>query len=174
METIEIPLHKGKITLLVIGSLLFIGLGYFCMTEDSGSGRYSKEAINVAGALCIAFFTLTLAISIFKLFDKKKGLIINEKGIIDNSTITSGFLIKWEDITDIGIYQIKSTRILLIHVSDNEKYLAQMKGLKKMLGIQNIKLSGTPLSINPNSLGIKFDELQKIVSERLEYYNQRA
>ncbi|WP_116788900.1 STM3941 family protein [Flavobacterium psychrotrophum] len=172
MEKIEIPLHKGKITLMVLGSLLFIGLGYFLLTEDLGSYRYSKEVINLVGTLCILLFTLAFAMSLYKLFDKNRGLTIDDKGIIDNSTFTSGFLITWEDIMDVSLYQVKSTKLLLIHVSDNERYLEQMKGLKKMLGKQNIKLTGTPLSINPNSLDIKFDELNKLVSERLEYYNK--
>jgi hypothetical protein len=55
---------------------------------------------------------------LIKLFDNKPRLIINQRGILDNSSAVSGQLIKWENVLGIEDIDIQGTRLLLIHIDN--------------------------------------------------------
>jgi len=62
-----------------------------------------------------------------KLFDNRPGLVIDAVGITDNSNATSMGLIEWVDITKVEKKQIMSTKFLILHTSNPEKYLQRVK-----------------------------------------------
>jgi hypothetical protein len=169
MNKIEIPLSKSKNSLLLIGVLVFVFVGWLFIMNP---GKYvsiickDPEKIRIAGISSVLFFSAAGVYGFIKLFDKSIGLIIDEKGITDNSNASSVGLIEWSDIIEIRIEHVMSTRFLLIFVTNPDKYLSRMNFFKRILMKGNMISYGTPLSITSNSLRFKFDDLERIIKVR--------
>jgi len=69
-----------------------------------------------------------------KVFSRKAGLTINDKGIIDNSNKISIGLIEWDDITGVETIQVNipvygyffsvsSPKMLVLKTNEPEKYI---------------------------------------------------
>src|SRR5690554_5511875 len=107
-EQIEIPLSKQKMILTLLGSIVFVGLGIWFLINPPKIRNPifgNPTVIFIVGLVAILFFGL-VAITVFrKLWDKKAGLIINQQGIIDNSSGVSAGLVLWTDIEEIKVSQ---------------------------------------------------------------------
>ncbi|QIY90532.1 STM3941 family protein [Chryseobacterium gallinarum] len=172
MNTIEIKGSKTKLTLMLLAALIFVSLGLFFVTNpDKFISAIFKNAffIRIVGIASILFFGLCLIFLTKSFFTKKINLIINEKGIIDNSSYVSVGMIFWDDITSIERIDVMSTKFLVIYVKDPEKYINIQSNIKKKLLQRNLKTYGSPISISSNTLTCSFNELEKIV---LKYYNE--
>ncbi|WP_445383001.1 STM3941 family protein [Robiginitalea sp. IMCC43444] len=171
-EKIEIQLSKTKILLLLSGAIAFVVLGTLLAMnpEPFRSPLFrNPETIRIAGIVAVGFFGLCLIFIAKKLFDQKAGLIIDQKGITDNSNSTSVGLIEWDDISDIGTIQVASTKILMLETDKPDKYINRAKnGISKRALKANHKMYGSPLSIVSNSLKIKYDDLEKLIREEFE------
>lgn len=162
--TLQIPLSKNKIVLSSIGSLVFVIMGiWFIIDFAAMQTRFPPFLIRLAGFVTVLFFGGTFAFSIKKFFDKKPGLIIDEKGIIDNTSGVSIGLIEWKSITGFRSKQIMSTRILLIDTNDPEKFVAKASGLKARIMRTNYNMYGTPLAIGSTTLKYNFDDLETLL-----------
>ena len=177
-EKIEIPLSQNKLFLGIGGSLLFVILGVWLFLnvesfqENSTLFLRNPIAIRTFGVIAILFFGATGVFALKKLFDKKAGLIIDENGITDNSSGGSVGLIKWSDINEIVTQQVMSTKFLLIHVEDPEKYIGKAKnGMKAKLMKANMKMYGTPLSIASTTLKCDFGKLETLLKNEFEKNN---
>lgn len=125
--------------------------------------------IRVAGIVAVLFSGFCLIALIKSFFTKKFNLIINEKGIIDNSSYVSVGMILWNDIISIKSIDVMSTKFLIIHVKDPSKFINSQSSIKKKLLQRSLKTYGTPISISSNTLSHNFDELEKII---LKFYNK--
>lgn len=151
--------------------MLFVAAGFFfILILANEQTKFSPLFIRIVGAAAILFFGATGITGIKKMFDNKVGLIIDENGIIDNSSGVSIGLIKWSDITAITREEISSTQFLLLYISNPDFYLSQAKGLKRKMMEANNRMYGTPLSMSSNGLKCKFSELEKLLNENLNKY----
>lgn len=171
-ERIEIQLSKTKILLLLIGATVFVVLGiHFIINPEQFKSTIFRniEIIRIVGIASVAFFGLCLVFITKKLFDKKVGLTIDQNGITDNSNRANLGIIEWTDITGIGTIQVASTKILMLETDKPEKYIERAKnGIAKSAMKANYKMYGSPLSIISNSLKIKHDDLQKLITKEFE------
>ncbi|NDW09755.1 STM3941 family protein [Dysgonomonas sp. 520] len=168
MNTIQIPLSKRRIILLITLSVLFVIVSLWLFLTADQQTYYNSIFVKIAGIVGTIFFGFTTVIYITKLFDKQAGLIIDDMGIIDNSSVSTVGLIEWKDIETIRQVNIMSTKILLIDVSLPAKYLNRVSGLKRKTMESNMALCGTPLSITPRNLNCKSNELEKLLISELE------
>jgi len=171
-QKIEIPLSKKKMTLTLLGSIIFVGLGtWFLINPPKINNPIfgNPTVIFIAGLASILFFGL-VAVTVFrKLSDKTAGLIINRQGIIDNSSGVSAGLILWTDIEEIKIYQVASQKFMMFIVKNPQEYLDKTTGLLKRKGMEmNYRSYGSPISISANSLQTNFDELYNLLTEKLK------
>ena len=170
MNRVEIPLSKGKLLLILLGGLLFVvfGIIFIVNPEKFISARMSSpELLRLLGIASFLFFGVLSAYALRKLFGDPIGLIIDEEGITDHTSASAVGLIKWDDITEVRVVQVKSTRFLLLYVANPGEYLDKAKGLKKMFMKGNHSMYGTPLSIASNTLQYKFNDLERLIAERL-------
>ena len=171
MTKIEIPLSRTKLLLIGVGgSILFVALGFYLFTTAADQQRFNPTFVKVVGIVSILFFCITGIYSIKKMFDKNIGLIIDENGIIDNTNTTSIGLIKWSDITEIKTKQIMTTKFLLIFTNNPNEILEKASGMKRKLLAGNMKMYGTPLSITSTTLKYNFNDLEKLLKDRLNEY----
>lgn len=170
---IEIPFSKIKPSFLVIVgvALIFGGIGMI-------SHPYSNYILyRGLDPLIFYFFGVAsillglggIASAIKILFSKKIGLILDSRGITDNSSNMSVGLIEWADIVEIKMGQVDYLKFLYIYVKDPEKYIQKKKFSRFMMRL-NMNMTGTPLYISSISLKCSFKELERIVYSEFEKY----
>lgn len=157
---VRIELSKMKILLLVAGSLLFAAIGAFLVRGDT--------VAQAVGIISILFFGSTGLFGIYKLFDSRPGLIINDKGIQDYSSAVGSRFIAWDQIRDIDVDKVQSTRFLFIFVNDPEAIMKKEGPVKRAMMRLNNRFYGTPVSISSSSLKCDFDDLITAVAKRLK------
>ena len=168
---IEIPLSKRKVIIALIGSGLFVIVG--CLGAMKPEVFVSPifrnpEVIRIIGIVGIIFFGLCLVFITRKLFDKKPGLIIDEYGITDNTNATSIGLIEWNDIIRVEKKQVMSTKFLILHTNNPEKYIQRAKNFISKRAVEmNSKTYGSPISITSNSLKINFEDLETLITREI-------
>ncbi|OCK50459.1 hypothetical protein BA768_04700 [Chryseobacterium sp. CBo1] len=178
-QQIEIPLSKVKIGLLCLGALLFVALGLLLIIYEPQSINYSNRHSWImrpffrflAGLLFVIFFGFALVILFIRLFNKNPGLIINEKGIIDNTSIFGLGFIPWKDIRDIKIVKINNGNFILVLLKNPSYYInSTIHWLKRKSLKTSFKYHNTPLCMSANSLAINFDELyQLLINSKKEF-----
>jgi hypothetical protein len=174
MNKIEIPLSKTKLLLGIGGSILFVILGLYLFTTIADQQiRFNPLQVKGAGIAGILFFGATGIYGIKKMFDNNVGLTIDDNGIIDNTNASSIGLIKWADITEIKTEQVMSTKFLLIYTKDPNGILEKVNGLKRKLMEGNMKMYRTPLSITSSTLKYNFNDLEKLLKDRLNEQRER-
>jgi hypothetical protein len=174
-KKIEIPLSKKKLFLILLGAIGFvlIGLWFLINPPISSHQIFGLSSIYpIVGFISVLFFGLG-AIAIFsKISDKKAGLIINCQGIIDNSSGVSAGLVSWKDIQEIKVAQVMNQKFLMLIVENPQDYLAKVTNTIKRKGMElNYKTYGSPISISASSLKINFDELHKLLIDKMKEYN---
>jgi len=106
-DHIEVPNSKLKISILLLVGMGFVALGlWFTISPstfvDTGYRNRPKLEIEAVGYASIIFFGACAIVGLFKLFDGRPGLIINNEGIILNPISSTSL--------DIDIFK-KSRRI---------------------------------------------------------------
>lgn len=173
-EQIEIPLSKSKMIMTFFGSLIFVGLGLWFLINPPKSNHWlfgNPTFIFIVGIASLMFFGLAAVIIFRKFSDKKPGLIINKQGITDNSSGVSAGLIPWTDIQEIRISQVMNQKFLMLIVRNPEFYIEKVTNpLKRNAMKLNYKSYGSPISISANALQTNFDDLQKLLNDKMNEY----
>ncbi len=172
MKEIIISIDKSKLILLLLAGMGFTYISFWFIFKPSQYVNFiSRSEINVfiVGILGILLFGICSIYLIIKLFDNKPGLIINEKGIIDNTNSNSLGLILWSDIVMISPIKVASTRLLLVKLKKPEKYIERVNQINKLILRKNIKTYGTPITLTSVILKCSFEELERLI---LESFNQ--
>ena len=171
-ETLEIPLSKKKMILMLIGSILFCCIGFWLLMKQPQSSNpiISNPAIVIViGCICVLFFGVIALGILNKLKKSTIGLTINSDGIIDNTSGISSGLILWEDIIEIQKIIVVNQEFLKIVTKNPQSYIDSQKSIfKKKAMLLNYKSYGSPIFISANTLQINFDTLYVTV---LEYYS---
>ena len=77
------------------------------------------------------FFVLGFFLLIYRAFIRKVALIVDDKGITDNSSFISPGLMKWEDIMDIFLVNMAGINHLGIKLKDEDKRIAKSNPISK-------------------------------------------
>lgn len=171
-QRIEIVLSKSKIVLMLLGALTFVAIGMWFVVsppiiENSYWGGATKIA--VVGYASIIFFGLCAFFFIRKLQDNKPGLIIDDTGLVDNSSGLSAGHILWSDIENVSVIEIYRQKLIMLQVKNPRQYIDRQASLLKRKSMElNNKMYGTPLSITSNGLKTTFDNLLTILTEKLQ------
>ena len=177
-QRIEIPLSKSKIISMLIGALIFVAIGlWFVVAPPKIDNSYwdNPTKIAIVGYASIIFFGLCAVVLTRKLPDTKPGLIIDDKGLTDNSSGLSAGHILWTDIKNISVLEIHKQKLLMLEVNNPQDYIDRQDSLFKRKGMQlNYKMYGTPLSITANGLKIPFKELLALVTQSLQETRAKA
>jgi len=161
-------------TLAFLGSLVFIGLGIWFLVHPPKINNPilgNPTTFFVVGLVSVLFFGL-VAITLFRKFsDTKAGLIINRQGVTDNSSGVSAGLIPWADIQEITISQVMHQKFLMLVVRNPQEYLDKISNpIKRNAMKMNYKTYGSPISISSNALQTNFDDLHKLLLEKMNEY----
>ena len=170
-QSIEIKFSRLKIFLVIIGSFLFVLIGCSFINDPQGWSR-NRGGLNVAeiavlyvaGIASVCFFGMVLLYGLYKITDSKIGLRLDSDGFYDNSNAASLGLIRWQDITGVETVQVQRTKMLVISISNDEKYINNGSNFfVKFLAKLNKKWYGSPVVIPATALKTDFDSLISLV-----------
>ena len=169
-QTIEIPLNKTRILMMLMGTLVFVIIGFWFVIappEIDNSFWGDPTKLTIIGYASILFFGLCAYFFIRKLPDNKPGLVIDDTGIFDNSGGLSAGNILWTDMEEISVIQIQKQKMIMIYLKNPQEYIDRQTSFLKKKGMQlNYKSYGTPISITSTGLKTSFDELYEIITNK--------
>jgi hypothetical protein len=171
---IVIPLSTVKIVLLLLGSIAFVAVGLWLWSHAEEIRYRHPLYIRAAAGAAVGFFGLCGIFGLFKLFDYAPGLIVDDEGIIDNSSGISAGRIPWSDIRGFEIRTVQNQRFLTIEVHNPEKYVQRAHVLKRPLVAFNASHFGGPIQISANALKMNFDELVRVLTEAHRKYRMKS
>jgi hypothetical protein len=164
-NTLSIPVSKTKLALSVLGAIVMAALCFWVWTFADRQERLPPpllKGVTIAGML---LFPLCAVFAFWKLTDARPGLVLDSRGITDNSSGVAAGFIPWDQITAVKIGTIKGQRFLTIEVADPQAFIARSGLLRRLVHTMNMRLCGSPINISSNSLKIGFDELYDHVRE---------
>ena len=181
MEEVVINFSKKKVGLLCFAAIIFVILGFYLFqiadTQTVFNSSFMKVFTKISSIIAIIFFGFASVYALIKLFDNKPALVINENGIIDNSSSTSAGLIKWENIVSISIteiFGIFGQKILSIEINNADEIITKQGILKKILMKLNNNFYKSPIQISSNALECNFQELYSILKEQLSSHRANS
>ena len=156
---------KGNI-LYSIGSFLFtiIGiLGLFIFFQDMELVmQIILKAILFIG---IIFFGYGSIYFLKRMKTKKEMLIVNSKGITDNTSAISLGFIPWEDIEDVYVDGVLGNNFNELKIKNEEKYLNNISFIKKLLINSNKKMGHQIVCITLNTTNYSINEVMEKIKE---------
>ena len=157
-----IPPSRIRLVGTLLGALAFVALGALMMVVEMRQGLFAK----FVGLVAIVFFG-AIAISVLKhLVTLGPAIIINEKGIVDNSSGVSVGFIAWEDIAEVREYTFENQTFLGIMPKDLDKLLAKQPKWKRTAIRANLKLGAAPVNIPQAMLGVNVSDLAREIETR--------
>jgi len=176
--SIEIATSKTKLAIMIPVCAAFIANGIWFIINPISlqkgifRGTFGVLFIETIGIATALLFGILLVFLIQRLRNNKPGLIINETGLIDNSSAIPGGFIPWNDISNIIEITVAKNRFLLIKVKNPGVYISRHTGFLKRKAVEyNYKTYGTPICISSKTLQFSFDELKILLHQKLSAYN---
>jgi hypothetical protein len=178
MERIEIYSSKKKSLILLIGSIVFVVLGFWLLLEaDNLTGWRARNPIFTRGIgiASILFFGLGIFIGIKRLIKSEIALIIDSKGLNVNPKKSLTEFIKWSDINGFEEIKIQSTRIVIIGVKNPEYWLdKETSEFRRKLMHFNISNYNSPFNLAASGLDIRSDKLIETLNKYYDRHKNEA
>ncbi|HWU26112.1 MAG TPA: STM3941 family protein [Rhizomicrobium sp.] len=162
---IEIPLSKVNVFMVLMGCFAFMILGYFMVAHPQSSLLFNQLRVKIAGGLVLIFCGAGAAFGIFKLFDKRPGLVLDRAGLIDNASAIAAGRIDWSEIQDIRTLSVREHDFLMIFVRDPDRYVHRANPVMQIYSAFQLDKYGTPIFISAAILETNFSALEKTVRE---------
>ncbi len=178
-DEMKIALSKKKLLLLIAISAVFVAVGIWLITIDSGTAKrldldWNMTVTHAGGWISVIFFGLCGIICLIRFFDKKPGLEFTKMGVIDNASGVSAGLIPWSDILGADVFDLMGQRTLVVKVINPDRYIEACGPLKGWAKKANTKLCGSPITIPSSTLDINFDELMDAFKAYMAKYGVNA
>ena len=161
MASEDVVYHsKVRLILVVLGSLMFVVLGYWFVSGGVGT-------VLVVGWLSIVFFGCCGIYGVWRLVRPTPAVIVSAQGIVDNATANSAGLVPWSTIREVKILAFMNQRYLGIFVHDPAAFIAQHSRLKRVAMQSNFRLAGTPVVIPRAGLATDLETLEGLIRARM-------
>lgn len=155
--------RKKELGLALFGLLMTYVSLFLAFSEYDVFGKYISFLISIIGVICSLFCALCTIYIIYRCLSKKPLLIVNEKGIVDNSSALGAGLIEWNEIKDIEIRRLMGQEFIGIIPYDLEKVLSRSSKLKRFFIKVNKKMGYAPISIGKSNIYMDLEELKGII-----------
>lgn len=163
---------------IIIFLLLFLALLLCCLVALQNPGRYttplipSKIIIIILSLLGLIVFPYISYFFIKWLFQKQKGVEINDNGIYNGLYFLKINFIPWEEIVDISNPKKNGEKRIKILVKRPFEFLEGSDFLTQTFMQIQIRISKTPIYINPYFLKTPDKEIYKELIGKWEEYKK--
>lgn len=178
-QPVSIASSRSKTLLLLVGACAFVAAGYWLFSLDAevieARRTFNSPAlVRGLGIASMVFGGLAIFGLVRKLLDPSPGLVLDERGLTDNSTASSVGFIPWSEISGFQVGTTQGQRILYVLVREPERYIASASPFKRALLKVGQKVGPSPFGITSNTLKIGFDELVELANEHLSAHRHEA
>lgn len=158
-----IVIRTGRLRLpaLLLGSMVFVGLGFWFVLYPPATVSIGPYVLCAIGLASILLFGLAGGILLKRFLSHRIALILDRRGVLDNSTATPGGFIDWTEILGTGIVTVSGQRFVGVDVKDREA-LYERTARARMLRV-NADLYQYPVLIPEVTLDRKVEELQRAI-----------
>lgn len=150
--------------------LLFVDLrsihGFLKVLTQNSIFYFLLKVIIVIGFL---FFGCCFLYILKRAKSGKDILIVDEKGITDNSSALAFGFIPWTDIDDIYIDSDMGNQFIELVLNNEEHYLQKLSGIRKQAVLANKKMGHQVVCITLNSSGISPKTILPKIQEMFEH-----
>jgi hypothetical protein len=167
-DEMTIELSKKKWLLVIVISALFVILGFWLLTLDLEAVKSLHSNLisaRVTGWASVIFFGLAGIVGLIKLLDKKPTLQFTKMGLM----VSEG-LIPWPDILGTEIYESRGQRMLVVKVTNPDRYIETGSPLKRWAKKASFNMCGSPIAISSIGLKIDFNELVDVFNAYISRY----
>jgi hypothetical protein len=170
---IQIPKNRLKQFGLLLSAILLEYVGYLMIKypNDFESSKMSPEVVYFLGFIGCIFFGFGIAFLLFDLFSLKPAICVNSDGIYNNSSFTSNYFIRWNNINSIRLVTVNKKRMIKIDLKNEDEIYQQVNFLKSKILKLNAKFFGTPVIIADVLLKMKIEELFNLMKKE-KYYTK--
>jgi hypothetical protein len=152
---VVIPLDKAKVIPLLLGGVAFVGAGFWMWNLGGFLGGFLAKIIGVAS---IAVFGTFVLVGLLKMFDRGPGLVVDETGFTDNSSLFPFGRVEWSDV--IG-FQL-GPGYIVVGVVNPDKYVSRLAPPAALVMRMIPSPSGSPINIATVFLPIGLMELAEL------------
>lgn len=158
---------------MVLGAFGFVALFIWIwfITDWESESELDLLADRIIAVVGAGVFGLCGIYALTKLFDTKPGLIIDEQGIVDNSSTVAPGRILWHEIVGLSTSTISGVQMLTIDVVDPQKYIDQGNFFIRKLNQANTRMTGSPINIAATTLKVDFDNLVRMMTVAFDKAN---
>lgn len=172
MQRVVIPLSKSKMVFLLLIACAFVALGWWMFARDAAEieaqRRFNSPLfVHGVGLFNMVFFGLAGIAMSRKILDSSPALIVDDRGLTDNTSAFSAGFVPWSDITGFEVRQIQRQRVLYVRLKDPEKYIARFSPVRRALFRASQRLGASPVTLTSSSMAIGFDEMVTLVNRGL-------
>ena len=166
-EEIKIAQNQKKQFGLFLMAIIMVAASIFVFFSDVEiiGGEIIGKIIGLVGILFFGFCLIFIA---KRLFNPKDILIINENGIMDNSTAISLGFIAWSEIKSMYKKKMFTQEFLCIDILNYEERIKGMLFIKRLLIKANKKMGYSPISITLQSTKHTVDEVLEVINKYRE------
>lgn len=151
-ERLEFHNSRLKLVGLLCLTILLVAAGYFCTTLPALLPR-------VIGWVGVCFFGLGFIVIPVSFFRSGAQVIIDLRGIEDRRMKIG--VIPWEEIVEVRMARIESTKFLVLQLKEPRRYLDQMKPWQRKLAAANRAIGFSDISIGFVGLNPSIDDAWK-------------
>ena len=166
--------RKGSIIPLMFSLFLALSFIYFLFPW-----KYTKEPMLSEIIMFVGLSIITLIILInliIKIAKPQAIIIVNDKGIFDNSPFIGVGFIPWEKISNFNVVIIKQTenyeRYLGIDLITIDDFNSNLKAIKRRNIEANLKNGNNPILISLKYSQRSYEETAKILEEYRSKYRK--
>lgn len=161
-ETLIYPARwRVLVNVVLYGVFVFTGFALIATPE---------QIPRLIGAAAVVYFGLLLAYALLRLIVHTPSLVINAKGIVDNSSITSVGLIPWAAVTGIARKKNYLVHHIAISVSDRDAVVSRVPLPRRCLVQLMDFIARGSVNITPGFLDIPLDALEDVLQNSWEQH----
>ncbi len=168
MKETVVALNKKKIIFLFFMSIVFFFLALLLLIylpQDQGIVDY--WFIKIVASLGVFLTAIAWFFVFLKIFDRKPGLVINDEWILDNSSFLSVGLIKWDNISNVAVNNIRKQKILTITLKNPDEFMEKQNVVKKFCFKLNHKYFESPVQISDSALKYDCQKIYEIIKRKI-------
>ncbi|MEN8435351.1 hypothetical protein NX821_002558 [Clostridium septicum] len=164
MSSIIIKENRNELKNLIALGTIIVLLSLLILFK----GVYNLNVIFIiVGIIGSIFFGYCYVFTIMKLIKPKPLIVVNNSGIIDNSTAVSIGVISWDNIIDFRIEKHFNNEYIAIYVNNLNSLIKALHPLKRIVIRLNIMFKFSPILIYIGCADISSEEILNILKKQL-------
>ena len=173
-DVLVVPASRVKTAILVMIGAAFVALGVWFLSRDA-SDIASRDHFNSPafilglGIVMVVFFGACVVVAFWRLISSKPSLELGSEGVRIFG-ISSTIFVPWREVDGLSVYEIHRTKMLVLHLTDPEKYIESGSRLRRSLARANFELCGSPIAIASSTVKMGFGEMQSLFETYLRRY----